>query len=472
MSSKYRERRLACTWLSASLCMCMLALVLAPVPASSGERPSITLRAGPGEQYAIIATVPAASSMEFTIFDEHDAWSRVRVPSGEEGWMRFGARPVTSPAADTGLDRAPTPASPAVPPATFTVARRPKPAPVSPAATSTGERPSITLRAGPGEQYAIIATVPAASSMEFTIFDEHDAWSRVRVPSGEEGWTRLGARPVTSPAADTGLDRAPAPTSPPVQPPLPTAATPPPPSPAQTAPPLAKTTPSRSPGSISTSPAVPPASPMADRPPEPAPEKPAATLPSATTGLPTEQRTALVIGNAAYEREIGVLQNAGNDAEDVASALRQLGFQVTLLRDAEHGQMDEALHAFHEQLRKHRGVGLFYFAGHGAELDGLGYLLPLHSGIRDRWQLPHKAMNVKYVQAAMEEAGNRLNMIVLDACRDIPAFEASDMQLRGRGLTPQRGLPVTTAGPDMLIAYATSPGKSALDGADKGRNVG
>ncbi len=368
MSSKYRERRLACTWLSASLCMCMLALVLAPVPASSGERPS------------------------------------------------------------------------------------------------------ITLRAGPGEQYAIIATVPAASSMEFTIFDEHDAWSRVRVPSGEEGWTRLGARPVPSPAADTGLDRAPAPTSPPVQPPLPTAATPPPPSPAQTAPPLAKTTPSRSPGSISTSPAVPPASPMADRPPEPAPEKPAATLPSATTGLPTEQRTALVIGNAAYEREIGVLQNAGNDAEDVASALRQLGFQVTLLRDAEHGQMDEALHAFHEQLRKHRGVGLFYFAGHGAELDGLGYLLPLHSGIRDRWQLPHKAMNVKYVQAAMEEAGNRLNMIVLDACRDIPAFEASDMQLRGRGLTPQRGLPVTTAGPDMLIAYATSPGKSALDGADKGRN--
>src|SRR5712691_6545240 len=218
MSSKYRERRLACTWSSASLCMCMLALVLAPVPASSGERPSITLRAGPGEQYAIIATVPAASSMEFTIFDEHDAWSRVRVPSDEEGWRRLGARPVTSPAVDTGLDRTPTPASPAVPPATFTVARRPKPAPVSPAATSTGERPSFTLRAGPGEQYAIIATVPAASSRESTIFDEHDAWSRMRVPSGEEGWLRFGARPVTSPAVDTGLDRTPTPASPAVPP--------------------------------------------------------------------------------------------------------------------------------------------------------------------------------------------------------------------------------------------------------------
>jgi len=177
-----------------------------------------------------------------------------------------------------------------------------------------------------------------------------------------------------------------------------------------------------------------------------------------------------VIGNAAYEREIGALSNAGNDAEDVANTLRQLGFQVMLVRDAEYGPMDEALRAFHEQLQRQRGIGLFYFAGHGAELDGLGYLLPLHSGLRDRWQLPHKALNVKYIQDAMEEAGNRLNMIILDACRDIPAFETSDRQMRGRGLTPQRGLPVTTAGPDMLIAYATSPGKAALDGAGTGRN--
>src|SRR5216683_6565246 len=116
MSSKYRERRFACTWLSASLCMCMLALVLTPVPAPSGERPSITLRAGPGEQYAIVATVPTASSIEFTIFDEHEEWSRVRVPSGEEGWMRLGARPGTSPAPGTGLDRAPAPASTPVQP--------------------------------------------------------------------------------------------------------------------------------------------------------------------------------------------------------------------------------------------------------------------------------------------------------------------------------------------------------------------
>ena len=341
---------------------------------------------------------------------------------------------------------------------------------LKPALAPSAERPSITLRAGPGEQYAIVATVPTASSMEITIFDEHNEWSRVRVSSGEEGWMRVGSRLVPSPASDTRLDRTPDPARPPVQPSLSTAPPPSEPPPGQAVPPLAKTAPARSPGSSSTSPVVLPAPSTADRPPEPAPEQPTATLPSATTGLTVIQRTALVIGNAAYEREIGVLSNAGNDAEDVASALRQLGFQVILVRDAVYGQMDEALRTFHEQLRRHRGVGLFYFAGHGAELDGLGYLLPLHSGIRDRWQLPHKALNVKYIQAVMEEAGNRLNMIILDACRDIPAFEASDMQLRGRGLTPQRGLPVTTAGPDMLIAYATSPGKSALDGADKGRN--
>jgi uncharacterized caspase-like protein len=189
-----------------------------------------------------------------------------------------------------------------------------------------------------------------------------------------------------------------------------------------------------------------------------------------TTGHLSEQRTALVIGNAAYERELSDLQNPVNDAEDVATTLRQLSFQVTLLRDATSEQMEEALRAFHDELRRQNGVGLFYFAGHGAELDGTGYLIPLRSGIRDRWQLPYKALNIKYVQTAMEEAGNRLNIIILDACRNIPVFEASDRKLRGKGSSSRGGLPATTAGPDMLIAYATSPGQTALDGWENDRN--
>lgn len=174
-----------------------------------------------------------------------------------------------------------------------------------------------------------------------------------------------------------------------------------------------------------------------------------------------------MIGNAAYEQEMGALQNARNDAEDMAKTLRKLGFHVTLLVDAGHESMEAALHAFLKQLRQQRGVGLFYFAGHGAELDGRGYLFPVRSGIRERWQLPYKAMHVSYIQAALEEAGNRMNMIVLDACRNIPTFEASAKT--SRGIT-QPGLPPIKAGPDMVIAYATSPGQVALDGNERGRN--
>jgi len=75
MSSKHREGGLVCVWFFTLLCALMFALVLAPGFAPSAERPAITLRAGPGEQYAVVATVPTASSMELTIFDKHNEWS-------------------------------------------------------------------------------------------------------------------------------------------------------------------------------------------------------------------------------------------------------------------------------------------------------------------------------------------------------------------------------------------------------------
>ena len=226
----------------------------------------------------------------------------------------------------------------------------------------------------------------------------------------------------------------------------------------------------RPPDSAPVSVATPPTKALPDRSPESALSSTSTPLAQETISRLPEQRTALVIGNAAYEREIGDLQNPVNDAEDVATALRQANFQVTLLPNASYEQMEKAVRAFHEQLRRHNGVGLFYFAGHGAELDGIGYLIPLRSGIRDRWELSYKALNVRYIQTAMGEAGNRLNIIILDACRDIPVFEASDRKLRGRGSSPQRGLPPIIAEPDMLIAYATSPGQTALDGGENDRN--
>ena len=84
-------------------------------------------------------------------------------------------------------------------------------------------------------------------------------------------------------------------------------------------------------------------------------------------------RTALVIGNAAYSEDIGPLKNPGNDATDMAATLRQLGFAVTLVRDANYQRMAEAVEAFSLQLRP-GSVGMFYYAGHGAQVGGRNYL--------------------------------------------------------------------------------------------------
>ena len=91
-----------------------------------------------------------------------------------------------------------------------------------------------------------------------------------------------------------------------------------------------------------------------------------------------QHRTALVIGNAAYE--VGPLRNPINDASDMAAALQQFGFKVTLLRDIDLRTMREAVDTFGLQLRQ-GGVGLFYFAGHGAQVNGENYLLPLRANI-------------------------------------------------------------------------------------------
>src|SRR5262249_37311081 len=91
-----------------------------------------------------------------------------------------------------------------------------------------------------------------------------------------------------------------------------------------------------------------------------------------------ERRTALVIGNAAYE--VGLLRNPVHDASDMATVLRQLGFEVTLLRDAARRPMVEAIELFSRQLRQ-GGVGLFYFAGHGIQVGRENYLIPLAARI-------------------------------------------------------------------------------------------
>src|SRR5262249_41009371 len=135
----------------------------------------------------------------------------------------------------------------------------------------------------------------------------------------------------------------------------------------------------------------------------------------------SQTRTALVIGNAAYSEDIGPLQNPGNDATDMAATLRQLGFAVTLVRGATHQRMDEAVEDFSRQLRP-GSVGVFYYAGHGAQVGGRNYLIPLGARITTEAVVPYHAVAAEEVLARMEAAGQgkSLNVLILDACRNAP----------------------------------------------------
>jgi uncharacterized caspase-like protein len=148
-----------------------------------------------------------------------------------------------------------------------------------------------------------------------------------------------------------------------------------------------------------------------------------------------------------------------NDATDIASALKQMGFTVVLLRDADLRGMREAIETFRRQLRP-GVVGLFYFAGHGLQVKGENYLVPIGARINREQDVDFETVQVGRILGAMEDAANEINVVILDACRNNPYARSSR--------SFQRGLAVTQAITGSLVAYATAPGSVAADGA--GRN--
>jgi len=169
-----------------------------------------------------------------------------------------------------------------------------------------------------------------------------------------------------------------------------------------------------------------------------------------------EARHALVIGNSAYDSV--PLRNPRNDAEDMAATLKSVGFDVQLERDIDQERMEEAIRQFGQRLAA-GGIGLFYYAGHGVQVDGENYLVPIGAKIVEKKDIRYKAVQLGQVLDEFAEAKNRLNILIIDACRDNP--------FRGfRGGT--RGLAETKAPRGTLVAYATSPGSVAADGS--GRN--
>ncbi len=173
-----------------------------------------------------------------------------------------------------------------------------------------------------------------------------------------------------------------------------------------------------------------------------------------------EPRHALVVGNAGYAS--APLLNSVNDATAVAKVLEKAGFQVDLKLNANQKQLQDAVTAFGDRL-KSGGAGLFYFAGHGVQIKGRNFLMPVGSEIKREDEVPYKAVDVQQVLDKMETAKNRINVVILDACRDNPfAGITRGSRSGGSGLSPLDA-PIGS-----LVAFATAPGAVASDG--KGSN--
>lgn len=170
-----------------------------------------------------------------------------------------------------------------------------------------------------------------------------------------------------------------------------------------------------------------------------------------------EIRTALIIGNSDYR--MGVLANPVNDARAMATVLKQVGFDVILKTEVPNkDEMKRAIREFGRKLER-GGVGLFYYAGHGLQVDGINYLIPVEAQIYNQEEVEYECVEAGFVLAQMENARNRMNVVIMDACRDNPfarSFRSS-----------QRGLATINAPTGTLIAYATAPGSVASDGTGK-----
>jgi len=194
--------------------------------------------------------------------------------------------------------------------------------------------------------------------------------------------------------------------------------------------------------------------------PAPATEKTPAIAPplSPSPAFATERRIALVIGNGNYE-VFGKLKNPLNDAADISAVLRELGFQVTSLQDTTLRDMKEAIKRFAQSL-DYGGVGLLYYAGHGIQVDGRNYLIPIDARIEKDYEAEYTSVHASWILDAIGAAKNRVSIIVLDACRDNPITRSTRT---GKG-----GLAAVQAARGSFIAYSTAPGRLARDG--RGRN--
>ena len=178
--------------------------------------------------------------------------------------------------------------------------------------------------------------------------------------------------------------------------------------------------------------------------------------PSSVSG----RRVALVIGNADYKGSLTRLRNPANDARGMAQVLEEIGFEVIPLYNANRAEIGRAVHEFSKKIGS-EGVALFYFSGHGLQVEGQNYLVPVDAEIEEAYQVKYQCNSANEVLDVMQSRrGNRINVVILDACRNNP-FADGNKSVGSRGLATMPGAPGS------LIAYAADAGSVAKDGTGR-----
>jgi len=183
-----------------------------------------------------------------------------------------------------------------------------------------------------------------------------------------------------------------------------------------------------------------------------------------TGGLAAAQgpaaRLALVIGNGDYPQ--APLRNPVNDAALMTETLRRVGFEVEEFLNADRRGLTKAFHAFADRLNQAGDgtVALIYYAGHGAQLRGENYLIPVDARIEEQLDIEIEGVRASSLLEILNQTGNRLNIVVFDACRNNPFVSGTR--------SASRGLARMDAPTGTLLAYSTAPGRTAVDG--DGRN--
>ena len=170
-----------------------------------------------------------------------------------------------------------------------------------------------------------------------------------------------------------------------------------------------------------------------------------------------EAKNALLIANGDYPKEIGELVNPKPEAQALRKALESIGFNVTLVQDADREEIDQALSAFEDKTKKGGGIAFFHYGGHAMQIDGTNYLIPAKTKVTAK-NIQYRCVNVNEM---IESIQGSTNIIILDSCRNNP-FPSEHRGTATRGLAPVQGK--STGKSKTMIVYSASDGNVAQDG--------